>query len=1175
MSRSAFHSWFLASLSNRNHNSASRRRHTRSASPGRSLRVEPLEDRRLLAITVDTLVDEADGSIVDGDVSLRDAIAAAAPGETIDFSVTGTISLALGEMLINKSLSIAGPGRDRLTIDAHGASRIFDVTDGNANNNITVSFSGMTLTGGAATSGGNGDGGAIRARENLVVEDMAFLSNNASFDGGAVYFNPAPDGSTLTVRRNFFYNNRGVGAGGGVYAQVPLGGTASIEQNDFYKNSTGNRGGGLRLNAVSQSEVTIGSNTFRENASSPSTGGGAYLSGGPNANVTVTNSTFSGNTGFRGAGLYIRGGSNFAIKHTTIARNSATGSSSQGGGLGIGFASVTLDHTIIAENTVATSTTNGPDIHLGFNGVVSASYSLIGNNRASNLAAAPLGAPDANGNFIGTPTALINPLLAPLADAGGWSKVLVPMAGSPVINAGNAAIADAPSSDQRGGLFARIANGDSIGPPQIDIGAVEVSLFVAPAVLTVDTLADEIDGNYDPGYLSLREAIGLSNADVGLTQSIIFNPALAGGTLRLERGALNVTDAVDIQGLGAAQLTIDAQDRSQIFFIHDGNDAVATPVSLRGLTLTGGNASGLGDNRSGGAIFSREVLALADSVLTGNEALAAGGALTVASLAGGSISVDNVVFSENTAGQLGGGAYLAALNGGTTTITNSAFIDNQANSRGGGLYFGVASGGIGRIEHSRFMDNTGNFSGAGVELTAVNGVIDFERNYVAGNNTNNFGGGIQLGIASGHTIRIRQSTIFDNDAGLAGGGIAVNANTAGTLLIENSTVSGNRAVGNGGGIWLAPSNGTNEIHHSTITGNTATVGGVNQPGRGGGVYSRATLLKLDHTIVAGNTDGAASPGPDVAIDPTVAGGVAAALDARFSLLGANAGTALAEAPVGAPDAKGNLVGGPTHGIINALLDALADNGSTQLAAGQAIPTHAPLAGSPVVDVGDPSATAGAGGIPERDQRGAPHTRVFNGDGAGEARIDIGAVELQVVPNAALGDFNQDNSVDAADYTLWRDKLGTTGLTPYSFADGDGDGTIDADDYQVWRANFGRLLASGGGAGGAASTINLLAEASASELSAESRPAATRRGWIGNPPTTETAELKTKSEPSKLCVAHHPARLADAGLMAWLSTQGDRAADRFWPRDPIVPERERTAEYDRDDLLAPMSLTFSR
>ncbi|MEZ6072233.1 MAG: hypothetical protein R3C10_18740 [Pirellulales bacterium] len=76
----------------------------------RRLVCEPLEQRRLLAITVDTLIDEADGSITDGDISLRDAIALAPPGETIDFSVTGTVELALGELLIDKDLVVDGPG---------------------------------------------------------------------------------------------------------------------------------------------------------------------------------------------------------------------------------------------------------------------------------------------------------------------------------------------------------------------------------------------------------------------------------------------------------------------------------------------------------------------------------------------------------------------------------------------------------------------------------------------------------------------------------------------------------------------------------------------------------------------------------------------------------------------------------------------------------------------------------------------------------------------------------------------------------------------------------------------------------------------------------------------------------------------------------------------------------
>ena len=56
-------------------------------------------------------------------------------------------------------------------------------------------------------------------------------------------------------------------------------------------------------------------------------------------------------------------------------------------------------------------------------------------------------------------------------------------------------------------------------------------------------------------------------------------------------------------------------------------------------------------------------------------------------------------------------------------------------------------------------------------------------------------------------------------------------------------------------------------------------------------------------------------------------------------------------------------------------------------------------------------------------------------------------------------------MDASDYVLWRDTLGTSAMF-FSGADGDGSGTIDGGDYGVWRANFGRSsgAAAGGGAG---------------------------------------------------------------------------------------------------------------
>lgn len=49
-----------------------------------------------------------------------------------------------------------------------------------------------------------------------------------------------------------------------------------------------------------------------------------------------------------------------------------------------------------------------------------------------------------------------------------------------------------------------------------------------------------------------------------------------------------------------------------------------------------------------------------------------------------------------------------------------------------------------------------------------------------------------------------------------------------------------------------------------------------------------------------------------------------------------------------------------------------------------------------------------------------------------------------------GDYNGDGTVDAADYTVWRDTLGST--VDLS-ADGDSSGTVDTPDYDIWKTNF--------------------------------------------------------------------------------------------------------------------------
>jgi hypothetical protein len=66
--------------------------------------------------------------------------------------------------------------------------------------------------------------------------------------------------------------------------------------------------------------------------------------------------------------------------------------------------------------------------------------------------------------------------------------------------------------------------------------------------------------------------------------------------------------------------------------------------------------------------------------------------------------------------------------------------------------------------------------------------------------------------------------------------------------------------------------------------------------------------------------------------------------------------------------------------------------------------------------------------------------------------------------AVAGDYNGDQVVDAADYTVWRDALNTS-VSPGTGADGTGpggipDGFVDGLDYDFWKQRFGNTAGSG-------------------------------------------------------------------------------------------------------------------
>ncbi len=73
-----------------------------------------------------------------------------------------------------------------------------------------------------------------------------------------------------------------------------------------------------------------------------------------------------------------------------------------------------------------------------------------------------------------------------------------------------------------------------------------------------------------------------------------------------------------------------------------------------------------------------------------------------------------------------------------------------------------------------------------------------------------------------------------------------------------------------------------------------------------------------------------------------------------------------------------------------------------------------------------------------------------------------ATFLTVVEAAdLLGDYNDDGVVDAADYTVWRDTLGSTSDLRANGDDaGTSAGVIDEADYAVWKANFGTTAGAG-------------------------------------------------------------------------------------------------------------------
>lgn len=465
-------------------------------------------------ITVDS---NGDGNAVAGNCNdntpynctLRDAAALAVSGDTITFDSSISRIILTNGTITTQAVSVIGPGAAALTITTYADPKAYDMFNISGTGDVVIS--GLTITKNpihavntgtftleqVTISGSSGwYGGALYASGGITelnIIDSNFVNNTSSDGGGAVQIFQAEN---VTVSGSTFTNNHSDEAGGALYA---------VQANDLIivnsvmtGNSASKAGGALGIGG-SVSGVTKITDTTIDSNHSVFSGGGINTSiqagNGRSGIININNSTVSNNTsGTSGAGLafFNSEGSVATISNSTITGNAAA---SAGGGLAIG-----VDFSLILnQSTISVNSAAGTDPMHGGGGisiydeldVVTMSGTIVSGNTSAVVGAADIGLYQNSGSKTGSFTATnsligevdsritasgtnnvtsTDPMLGALADNGGSTRTMAPVAGSPAIDAGPDPVATFTGNgfDQRGTPWVRIYGRSS------DIGALEV-----------------------------------------------------------------------------------------------------------------------------------------------------------------------------------------------------------------------------------------------------------------------------------------------------------------------------------------------------------------------------------------------------------------------------------------------------------------------------------------------------------------------------------------------------------------------------------------------------------------------------------------------------------------------------------------------------------------------------
>jgi hypothetical protein len=376
--------------------------------------------------------------------TLRTAIANAASGDTINFGVTGTITLT-STLSIGKNLSISGPGASNLAISGNNAVQVLSI------NGASVTISAVTIKNGYSDIPGIG-GGIYISFGSLTLRDAVVTGNAVSYSGGGIENYQG----TVNITNSMISGNSASGYGGG--GIFNYGGTVTVTNSTVSGNSsTGGRGGGI-FNYAYPSGATLTLTNSTVAANSAPAGAGIYNFSffyGAGGNMSLTNSTFSGNTASSIGGAifsHTAGSGTVTLTNGTLSGNT----SPHGGGFYSGAGLFLVKSTLLATTSSGGNceTGSGQTISYGHNLSDDASCANI-LNQAGDLNSTPAGLDPSGLQSNGGPTQTIALLSTSRAVDAIPVSACTDIAGSPI------------TTDQRG-----IARPQGSG---CDIGAFEYS----------------------------------------------------------------------------------------------------------------------------------------------------------------------------------------------------------------------------------------------------------------------------------------------------------------------------------------------------------------------------------------------------------------------------------------------------------------------------------------------------------------------------------------------------------------------------------------------------------------------------------------------------------------------------------------------------------------------------